>query len=443
MNGEEWRARLNDRSLRYAGRVLDPERRIVLTADPEYIRRFDGQVAIITATNLFGRMTPSIALDIPRVPIVAPLPWAGQDLRDYILNLLGNIDPFAEFPCPPTSAGDYVISFGRTGDGLLVHGTGWNAYAGDRASALPPEKGTNPVGPALAAILAAAGLFRTDLRGQPAQVYLNGLDWCAAPVRCGEHRLDASPDLGDIWAVGTGSVGTAILYFLSLVSRDFAAALIDMDKIKIENLDRSPMFFANHIGMEKVAVTKDYLKEIGVRSVQAEAKPLDKSRLWRDRQSGTPDLLIAAANERNVRSIIENDLPPIQIYGTTGKNWQAAVIRHVPGKDPCSLCLFPKTDYAPTECATGKVERKKGGNQVDAALPFLSFGAGLMAAAEILKLGLPDYPYHANRVVLNMYEEVRGVQARLHHRPGCLCASRSAKTHKRMVMGSRYEALSI
>lgn len=31
--------------------------------------------------------------------------------------------------------------------------------------------------------------------------------------------------------------------------------------------------------------------------------------------------------------------------------------------------------------------------QIDAALPFLSFAAGLMAAAEMLKLALPGYPF--------------------------------------------------
>src|SRR5205807_10596227 len=101
-----------------------------------------------------------------------------------------------------------------------------------------------------------------------------------------------------------------------------------------------------------------------------------------------------AANEDNVRFQIESDMPPVQVYGTTGKNWQASVVRHIPMRDPCSLCLFP--DRGPElamACATGTVVSPVDGKQVDAAQPFISFAAGLMAAAEILKLGLRGYPF--------------------------------------------------
>ena len=78
-----WRAERDSRSVRYAGRVLDENRWAVLTADPGYAARFDGQVAILTAANLLGRMSPALALDIPSLPIVAPLPWAGVNLRAH------------------------------------------------------------------------------------------------------------------------------------------------------------------------------------------------------------------------------------------------------------------------------------------------------------------------------------------------------------------------
>ena len=54
---------------------------------------------------------------------------------------------------------------------------------------------------------------------------------------------------------------------------------------------------------------------------------------------------VSAANERNVRAVIESGFPPLQIYGTTGRNWQAAVIRHMPLEDPCSCCLFAAHEH--------------------------------------------------------------------------------------------------
>jgi hypothetical protein len=88
--------------------------------------------------------------------------------------------------------------------------------------------------------------------------------------------------------------------------------------------------------------------------------------------------------------------------------------RHIPLTDRCSSCLFPETDYAPTQCATAEVAVGPDSGRIDAALPFLSFAAGAMAAAEILKLGLPGYPFAPNRVVLtrNQPHELCGPPSR-------------------------------
>jgi hypothetical protein len=118
-----------------------------------------------------------------------------------------------------------------------------------------------------------------------------------------------------------------------------------MDVVQVHNLDRSPIFAVSHVGLAKVQATSLWLQAAGVADVRCDARALDESSLWRAREAGTPDILIAAANERNVRAVIETGFPPIQVYGTTGKNWQAAVIRHIPLRDPCSSCLFPESDH--------------------------------------------------------------------------------------------------
>lgn len=443
MNEQSWRAERDSRSLRYAGRVLDPNRWILLRADPAYAGRYDGQVAILTVANLLGRMTPSLALDVPSVPIVAPLPWAGTDLREHILGALLAADPYGRFQCRTAQDGDYHVHLGRDGAPVNVHGSGWNVYCGSAPSPLPDDDTANPIGPALAAILAAAGAFENDLSAPPGDVLLNALTWRPAAIGPEAALLLARPNLGTLWTVGTGSVGTAILYFLTLATQEFAAGLFDMDDVKVHNLDRSPVFIAEHVGMKKVAATAQYLERAGVGDVWSEPRALDESPIWRDRPQGVPDALIAAANERNVRTVIENGFPPIQVYGTTGKNWQAAMIRHIPLQDPCSSCLFPETQHAPTACATDTIEREDGQQQVDAALPFLSFAAGAMAAAEILKLRLPGYPYSANRVLLNTRLPARAVQAALPLRQECICGRRSQAVHRKMIEGSRFAGLSL
>ena len=360
-----------------------------------------------------------------------------------VLDALFAADPYGKFRCRSVQNGDYRFHLGRGGAPNVVHGSGWNTYCGLGPSPLPEDDTANPVGPALAVILAAAGAFENDLSAPPGDLLLNALTWRPAAITPDAAPLPAQSDLGTLWTVGTGSVGTAILYFLSLATREFAAALFDMDEVKIHNLDRSPVFSAAHVGLKKVVATAEYLDRAGVCDVRSEPRALDDSERWRNRPPGLPDVLIAAANERNVRAVIESGFPPVQIYGTTGKNWQAAVIRHIPLQDPCSSCLFPEMGHAPTVCGAGTVERNDGGQEIDAALPFLSFAAGVMAAAEILKLALPGYPFTANRIVLNTRQPARAVPAMLRPRDECICRRRSHAVHFQMIDGSRFAELSL
>jgi hypothetical protein len=242
--------------------------------------------------------------------------------------------------------------------------------------------------------------------------------------------------------IGTGSVGTSVLYFLTLFTRLFGVALIDKDDVEIENLDRSPIFVATDEERAKVVATGDFLRAVGVADIRAEQASLQQSKLWQERQEGTPDVIVAAANEDHVRFQIEADMPPVQIYGTTGKNWQASMIRHVPLRESCSLCVFPDEGVAvPTTCAAGKVVHR--GKQIDAALPFLSFAAGLMAAAEIFKLGLPGFPFSKSTAQFSARADEKLISAVLPVRSGCMCQSgRDRALHERMIRGSKYAELS-
>ena len=445
MNVSEWRQRRDNRSMRYAGRILDGDRWIHLSIDPSYASRYDGQVAVLTAVNLLGRMTPSVALNVPSAPLVDRLSWVGADLRNAVLDRLYKTDPYGRFCHRPPADDDYVIYLGA-GAHNVVHGSGWNSYVGPGPSPLVDDDTTNPIGPALAVIIAVTVAFRSALAEYPEVVFFNALDWGCSTVRPDAAPLRTETSLGTLWTVGTGSVGTAILYFLSLATRRFSGTLFDMDNVKIENLDRSPIFDSDDVGGKKVDVAMKYLKNSGVGDLQAVPFSLDEVKCWSNRQEGAPDVVISTANERNVRSVIENAYPPIQIYATTGGNWQASVIRHVPLREPCSLCLFPESSYVKTACAQGTVGTAAQGNgdenTVDAALPFLSFAAGVMAAAELLKLSLVDYPFGPNRVTLNAWSP-RIVQSALAFRDGCPCRTRSRSVHRRMIEGSRYGFLSL
>jgi len=444
-------SRRNSRTNLYGhgAKPLDPNQWITLRIDPAYADTYAGQVALLTGANLLGRMTPSLAFDLPSdVRLQAPLPWAGRRLDDVVFEQLFAATPAEHgglFEPRPSRPQDYVLSFGPTAlaGAAVVHGCGWDAYFGAGASPIAPVDSCNPLGPAFTAILAGAHLMADDFRLPPSDYLCNALDWSARLAPAGAPQPDPGAYLGDLWTIGTGSVGTAILYFLTLFTRRFDAALIDKDHVEIENLDRSPIFVATDNDRPKVAATADYLRAVGVSAVWSETCALGDSELWRSRQEGTPDLVIAAANENHVRYQIEVDMPPVQVYGTTGKNWQASVIRHIPNIDPCSLCLFPDDSSPPTTCATGAVTRATDGKQVDAALPFLSFAAGLMAAAEILKLDLPGFPFTRANTQFAPRSDAKLISRPLQAKRDCLCqVGRDPVLHAHMIAGTKHAALS-
>ncbi|MBB4305690.1 hypothetical protein GGD81_004772 [Rhodobium orientis] len=447
MDSNEWLKRWNDRTLRYAHRCLDPAHPIAISCDRERLSRFDTQIALLSATNLFGRMSPNVVLAFEDAPINAALPWPGTSLHTHILSGMRAANPFGTYQARDLSPMDFRIHIGRGHEGFVVDGTGWNAYVGPGPSPLPEQRDGNGFGAALAVVVAAAQLFRNPFNQITKPFIGNALDW-SDTVTHHEHDFVHAPDIGRIHFIGLGSVGSAALYYLGLATRSFIPTLIDMDRIKIHNLTRSPIFIAADCvdetkypegGVYKVAAARRFLNEIGISDVVSDPAALHQSVYWREREAGTPDIVVSAANEHDVRYHIEMGYPPVQVYATTGKNWQVALLRHHPGDDACSMCVFPpERSKIPMACATDHVTVPETGEQIDAALPFLSFGAGLMTAAEIVKLALPGFPFSRARVNLNLRTDPIMTATPIPHRTGCTCEQRNKAVHLQMFTGSRY-----
>lgn len=447
MTRAAWYQRRNDRQMRYSGRVLRTDRAIAISVEPRYAATYAGQVCALVSANLLARMTPALVLDVPDMMLVEPLPWAGTRLRDLMLSVAQQADPHGSFETRRAVEKDYRLHLGRGPAENAVHGCGWAAWVGSGTSNIPEVSDSNPIGPSFAAIVAAARLFGLDMQvGLGGPFLLNTFDW--------SHQLDshgpelrAGADFGTIWTVGAGSVGSAALYFLTLATRRLRSVTFDMDVVKVENLDRSPVFtfLDAERGTYKSDAVTAYLRTVGVTQAEGDCGPLDQSTRWASRAAGTPDLVIAAANERGVRYVIEQSCPPLQIYGTTGANWVASVMRHIPLVDACSCCIFPPTaQQAPMVCGGGKVPTVAAEEQVDASLPFLSFGAGLMAAAEILKTALRGYPFSPPVTVFSTWPSTdpRFTSFAPRRRSGCTCSERHTSIHERMIRGSNYAHLS-
>ena len=447
MREQEFNERWLDRSARYPGGGAFPiDCPVHISIDPRFGSTYAGQVAAVTAASLFGRMTRRVGFDVAPLPIDSALPWSGATLDDVVERTLAGCHQYGQYERRSASDGDVRLIVGRSGRGLVMHGSGWDAYCGTDPSPLEQTQETNPFGAAFSVIRAAAELQRNPRLDAVRSWVTDTYHWRDEMPRFGGAIVTPDFQIGELWSVGVGSVGSCALFFLSLITRAYQAVLIDKDKVEIENVTRSALFSWGDGLAEpfKVDAVGKWLRTAGVHHVESHSAWLDQiPERWAQREVGTPDIVIAAANERNARSLIETNVPPLQVYATTGRNWQATLFRHVPIKEACSGCVpGAKVTSSAALCATGARDPSRSDeHDDDVALPFLSYAAGLMTAAEIAKIAITGEPITANRVFFEPAN--RGIFAvALGKRPGCACAHRNPDVHRAAIAGSRFAALS-
>jgi len=449
MNAEALRSQYEDRHRRY-GAIVSRRVRIELSVDPNGIVAYGAQVATLVAASLLGRLFDDVHLSIPEVELHEHLRTRGHTLRELAQNEIIRARP-RDLRATQMAAGVQVIRVhcGKGSGDITFIGSKWNATVS--AAEIGGEWDDNPFGAAMAAIVACGEVFRKAINPNHVirETRMNVWRWSNDYSDGPEWRNGL--DLGEVWTIGLGSVGSAAMYFLPMVGLQFQAVLVDKDEVKIENVSRSPLFTATegegietNVGMDKAQVVSDYLESCGLAVKEWRKAWLHEvDSLWRCRNSGTPDLLISTANDHHVRWLIESLLPPVQIHASTGMNWQVTAFRHIPLKDACSLCVFPDSGVsAPTTCATGEVGRLADEEKVDASLPFLSYAAGLMIAIDAWKLASGETFSQSERRYLQISGEQLLDRVPLQHRPGCTCQTRDARAHRSALAGGRFALLS-
>ncbi len=441
-------AKFEDRASRYDTRKLDPKRRINICTSRVALLTYPGQVQFLVAANLLARTHANVNLQPVdgSVPIDPRLPFAGKDIFDHALQDMRAVRERHQFTSSGPQAGDLLFNVDPKSSGYVIHGDGWNSWIGLGPSPLRAENETNPFGPALAVILAVAQVYLGDGNQPYVPIEANAFDWTLGFTS--EKVLPTLPVGTKIWFNGLGSVGTATLYFLSLFTRRAFTTLVDADMVKVENISRSPLFTAQHASAHtpKVDVAAQFMADAGFPAPAVHKAMLDELKEWMNRDTGTPDLVVSAANERNVQYWTEVGHPPLQIYATTGKTFQVTLLRHIPVKEACSLCLFPLGEQVnPQTCAMDEEAASLGvvlGEEpVDPALPFLSFLAGMMSASEIGKVSLQGYPFTRNRVYVALNPTFRCVHSNIRKLEDCLC-QRDTNKHSLAIEGSKFAGLS-
>jgi molybdopterin/thiamine biosynthesis adenylyltransferase len=401
---------------------------IRITLSP-HATSFADQVAFLTAVNLTARWCRRISLSAPAVALDSRLGTAfglsGMSAVKAAAALAHAADPFARVGVDlvPEPTIHLVIGTDAPRGTYPILGRGWLAMAGDAVRGDGDTE--NPLGAVLAACVGVAYLFRTAVGiPRPARVRLSLWNLRGGEAAGQGPRLPQA-SLGRVLVVGCGAVGSAILYLIPLAGLGGVFELVDHDRVQISNLSTAPIFFADNVGDDKVEIAVEYLKRNRVAAV-THASWFDEAvaagRILVER----PDLIIPAANERNVRRQIQHQAPPLQVYGTTGKNWDAFVGRHIPLKEDCLTCRFPQAQPVgepPLICGSGTLPTvPELETPVTATLPFLPAVAAVMTVAELIKTALPGYPLNANFGCLDFLGPLKHFIVVPHApRRGCIC----------------------
>ena len=436
MAASDFYAERDNRTIACVGGTKFERARVVLSIDSAEAESLSGQVAFLLAANLLARWCRHIRFQAPITKLHPLAHSALAATHDYLGECAASI------ACLADNHGDFQTGSSFTGPCLRLHvgrdaapggyrivGDGWLALGGDGVSASPAGHHSTVIGAVLAACVGCALTFRAALGDLTAYRPIRLSLW---NLRGGAAAKEGPPvgygALGRACLIGCGAVGSAIAYVTPLVGLRGVFSLVDSESVEVSNLNRSPLFVVKDVGRRKVDVVAEYL-ERNESKAQPIAEWFDDAVREHQLFMSRPDLVIPTANERNVRHSIQHQVPPLQVYGTTGRNWDAFLGRHIPLQEDCLACRFPRGDLSepPLACSTGSVqtENRLGETSPDAALPFLSTAAAALAVAELLKVtNAEDYPCNPNLACLDFRGDLAGFAFdQRSAAPSCICDS--------------------
>jgi hypothetical protein len=324
---------------------------------------------------------------------------------------------------------------------VFVDSKGWLAAVSlDSAIPLGDDTGGNCLGALAAAALGVGQVFKLALRMPETQLLRSGifdLFRLAWDDRVDAGYWPADPGIGRILMVGAGSVGSSAAYCMRLAGLEGYLTVLDKDCVKIENLNRSPIFGCAGLGLSKAEATSRFLRGS---SLACDPLPMWWNEFiaeW-DRATHPFDVWLPLANEFGVRYAMQQNVPPLMIHASTTANWGVNHARHIPTSDDCLADRFPaQATEKDLACATGEVTFQDV--TVDAALPFCSFFAGLLVAADLVRGNLPGYPQIANFALLDWFGPMETIHAwDRKPRPDCICRQQRRSFHSQFNAATRH-----
>lgn len=439
MEAAEWYRLRNDRTNRIDNILLDSNAKVISVIVRKYSTLSDQAMAICTA-NILCRWCRRISFHISKdIPCLFKR-WDGMKLHEVILEITNSSDPYGEFSIKSIRdfmETDMQISIGSTtkDNEFWIDCEGWVAGFG-----YGPTKGVieaktddiNTVGAIYASSVINAAAFSSyihETEPKHFNKWISLLDFETSNQREGLKNsiVTKAPDVGKIWQIGAGAVGSSFDFILSLFPVSGSIQIIDFDKVEIPNTSSSLIFTAKNAltNIEKVEACSHALRYNHNLSVQP-IPDKDYSQFMReiDLDTNYPDLILCFANEKNIWSTIQHNEPPIVLHATTSSNWGINFGRHIPFDEWCIVCRFGIKDYEYIPVCSTSTDVSDNQEEKLGILPFLSPAAAVLVFLEVLKLSLHvtlDSSKNQNFIQMSMKNiEISSPQF-LHKKPKTNC----------------------
>ena len=194
--------------------------------------------------------------------------------------------------------------------------------------------------------------------------------------------------------VGAGAVGGSLAYWVHAFGADCRDwTVVDGDVVELHNTNRGMVFTPRDSGWpDGTAAFKAHIVASSMRG----AKSFNRWYHECDSLAAMQfDVVLALANDYDVRERLTQRHAAVSFQATTGENWLSQLHRHILGTDGCIACRTGELRTTAFACSTVPVEAPNH-LRSDAALPFLSAASGLMLALALDRLTIGDEVEAAN-----------------------------------------------
>ena len=454
---EEWYSKRDDRTIRVDGAKGFEHYSVGVIIGDSVRSDYSLQVLALTAVNILARWCRQITIEMPS-NVNSQLPTSrGEDYCKLLKDVTEMADPYNDFSFDVVSeeSVDRVLAVGSPerrfhSDQVFADGAGWlsGVRLGREPLDLPASLDANPVGPAFSACLAVAEIFRLACGTSSPEPHT---DWYSLwncdlleDAPSGHHGFPhvRELDLGLIYQIGCGAVGSCLDFLLSMSELQGNILLIDYDKCSVTDCNRSMIFGAcdGLLGKSKILVCEKAFESTRVVPHHFEG---DYSTYIATGQylKNPPDAVLCLANEYNVWETIQQNFPPIVLHATTTINWGLNLGRHLPKLDWCILCRFRdevRATFRPP-CAEGTITTTESSDRpIVGVLPFLSPAAAVLVLAELIRVASGKLS-SCNFMQHSMRSHSTGFMKMLRSPdPRCICASQSLSVYPDQIKKTKF-----